>query len=54
MDLTIDSGKDIVLSHLLEYNNKKTSMVRVSVVSSIKTEMKAVEEYKPSDLTKTK
>jgi hypothetical protein len=51
MDLTIDSDKNIVT---LEYNNKQSSMVRVSVVSSIKTEMMAVVEYKHSDLTKTK
>jgi hypothetical protein len=38
MDLTIISGKTFVLSHLLEYNNKKSSMNRVSVISSIKTE----------------
>jgi hypothetical protein len=38
MDLTI-------ASELLEYNNKKSSTVRVSVVSSIKTGMKAVVEY---------
>jgi hypothetical protein len=46
MDLTIDSGKNIVLSHLLKYNSKKSSIDRVSVVSSIKTEMKAMVEYK--------
>lgn len=46
MDLTIDSGKDIVLSHLLEYNNKISSMDWVSVEWSITTEMKAVVEYK--------
>lgn len=46
MDLTIDSGKNIVLSHQLEYINKTSSMDRVSVVSSITTEMKAVAEYK--------
>jgi hypothetical protein len=43
MDLIIDSGKNIVLSHLLEYNSKRASrllqasMVWVSVVSSITT-----------------
>jgi hypothetical protein len=26
MDLTIDSGKNIVLFHLLEYNNKTSSI----------------------------
>jgi sporulation protein YlmC with PRC-barrel domain len=45
MDLTIDSDNNIVISHVLEYNNKKFSMVRVSVVLSIKTGMKAVVEY---------
>jgi len=46
MDPTIDSGKNIVLSHLLEYNNKTSSMDRVSVVSSITTQIKAVVEHK--------
>lgn len=54
MDLTIDSDKNIVLSHLREYNNNKSSMVWVSVASSIKTDMRAVVEYKHSDLTKTR
>lgn len=44
MDLTISSDKNIVLSQLLEYNNKKYSIVRVSVVSSIKREMNTVVE----------
>lgn len=57
MHLTIDSDKNIVLSQLLEYSNKKVqaSMNRVSVVwsiTTITTEMKAVIEYKHSNWPK--
>jgi hypothetical protein len=35
MDLIIDSGKDIVLSHLLEYNSKRASSFNGSGISGI-------------------
>ncbi len=37
--------KIIVHSHLLEYNNRKSPMVRVSVVSRIKTECISTTEF---------